>query len=121
MRKKKYYLLEEEKNSKAFYYTVLGIVVFIFIFFPFFALNLRYQTGYIFAKIFDYIGAVCLTFGALITGLCVASLLIGGRTIKVGWFIVGIVLLWVGCWCTGTVIEIFGIPLGDEGGTPGYH
>ncbi|MFX1478339.1 MAG: hypothetical protein ACFFCI_09410 [Promethearchaeota archaeon] len=120
MKKQKYYLLKEEKSTKSFYYTVLGIAVFIFIFFPFFAVNLRYQTGYIFSKILDYIGSVCLTFGGLIAGLCIAALFVG-RTIKVGWFIVGLILLWVGCWCTGSVIHIFGFPLGDEKGTPGYH
>ncbi|MFX0105248.1 MAG: hypothetical protein ACFE75_07140 [Candidatus Hodarchaeota archaeon] len=36
--------------------------------------------------------------------------------------IIGIILLWVGCWCTGTVIDLLGIPIGDSGGLKGgYH
>ncbi len=37
--------------------------------------------------------------------------------------IIGIVLLWVGCWCTGIVIDFFGLDIGgsNPSGGSGYH
>lgn len=99
-----------------------GILIFVFIFFPFFAFNLRYQLGYIFQTIMDYIGNTCLTVGGFLIILCVAGLIVG-KSIKVGWFVVAIVLLWVGCWCTGVIIDFWGIIIGNSqnSGGGGYH
>jgi hypothetical protein len=121
MKKEKYYLIGQQRKSKTLYYVFLGIIVFIVIYFPFFAVNLRFQTGYMLSKILDYIGGICLTLGGLLTAFSVASLFLGSRSMRTKWFILGIVLLWAGCWCTGSVIEFFGISIGDASGTPGYH
>ena len=120
MSKRKTYRLVEDQ-SRGIMNVFFAILVFIVIFFPFFAINLRYQLGYIFQKIFDTIGVVCLTGGTFLIILCFIGLIVG-RSIKVGWFIVAIVLLWIGCWCTGGVIEFFGIEIGgSNSGGSGYY
>ena len=120
MRKEKYYLLKPEKNSKLVVYTFIGIIIFIVIYFPFFAVNLRYQIGSVFSRIFDTFGVACLTIGGALTAISVLSLFIS-KSINTRWLILGIVLLWVGCWCTGSVLNIFGITIGNETSNPGYH
>ena len=120
MRKEKYYLLKPEKNSKCVAYTFIGIIFFIVIYFPFFAVNLRYQLGAVFSKIFDTFGVACLTIGSAMTAISILSLFIS-KSINTRWFILGIVLLWIGCWCTGSVLNIFGIIIGNETSNPGYH
>lgn len=89
------------------------------IFFPFFAVNLRYQLGYVFGKIIDMIGHYSLIGGGFLLILYVMSIFIG-KTIRMRWLIAGIVLLWIGCWCTGLIIEIFGIPIGEATNSGGY-
>jgi len=120
MKKERYYLLKPEKNSKWTIYMFMGIIIFIVIYFPFFAVNLRYQVGAAFSKIFDYIGGVCLTIGGAMTIISVLSLFVS-KSIHTRSFLIGIVLLWIGCWCTGSVLTIFGITIGNETSNPGYH
>ena len=120
MKREKYYLLKPQRNSKWTIYIFIGIIIFVVIYFPFFAVNLRYQIGATFSKIFDQIGMVCLTIGGAMTMISVLSLFIS-RSMNTRWLILGIVLLWVGCWCTGSVLNIFGITIGNETSNPGYH
>ena len=121
MKREKYYLLKPERNSKWTIYIFIGIIIFVVIYFPFFAVNLRYQVGATFSKIFDYIGGVCLTVGSAMTLISVLSLFIS-RSMNTRWLIIGIALLWVGCWCTGSVLNLFGIiTIGNEPENPGYH
>lgn len=120
MKKERYYLLKPEKNSKWTIYMFIGIIIFIAIYFPFLAVNLRYQVGAGFSKIFDYIGGVCLTIGGALTIVSVLSLFVS-KSIHTRSFLIGIVLLWIGCWCTGSVLTIFGITIGNETSNPGYH
>jgi len=120
MKKEKFYILKPEKNSKWVGYTFAGIIIFTLIYVPFFAVNIRYQLGAAFLKIFDTIGWVCLTTGSALTIACLLSLFTG-RLLRFKYFIVGITLLWVGCWCTGNVLTILGITLGNETSNTGYH
>ena len=120
MRKEKYYLLRPEKRSKWTIYMFGGIIIFIVIYFPFFAVNLRYQVGATFSKIFDTFGTACLTIGSAMTAISILSLFIS-KSMNTRWFILGIALLWIGCWCTGSVLNIFGITIGNETSNPGYH
>jgi hypothetical protein len=120
MKKEKYFVFEPEKNSKWVTYTFIGIIIFIIIYFPFFAVNLRYQVGATFSKIFDTFGAACLTIGSAMTVISVLSLFTS-KSIRIRSFLIGIVLLWIGCWLTGSVLNIFGITIGNETSNPGYH
>jgi hypothetical protein len=102
---------------------IFGITIFIIIFFPFYGLSLRFYVGYVLNKIFDTIGNFSLIMGGFLITLCVISLFIG-KKIRVGWFIVAIVLLWVGCWCTGTILNLWGHIIGNSqnsGGGSGYY
>lgn len=98
-----------------------GILIFVFLFFPFFAVNLRYQIGGIISILLDGIGGFSLAIGGIYTLLGV----VGIFTRSHNWtrhVILGIVLLWVGSWCTGTVINLLGITIGESGSSGGgYH
>ncbi len=120
MAKEEYYLIGYQGKSKFILYLFFGVVVFLVIFFPFFAINMRYQMGYIFRQIFDFIGTTCLTFGAIITLYSIITVFFS-RGINTKWLITGIVLLWVGSWCTGTAVQLFGIQIGRDQASGGYH
>ncbi|MFW9821185.1 MAG: hypothetical protein ACFFE5_16395 [Candidatus Thorarchaeota archaeon] len=97
------------------------ILLFIFVFFPIFGLNWRYQIGGAFSVIIDGIGTLALTIGGFLTLLG----FVGIFTRSSHWprnVIIGIALLWIGCWCTGSVIDFFGILIGDSTSSGGgYH
>lgn len=123
MKKETYYLIGSSsgRSSRWIYFVFFCIIVFVVIFFPFYAINLRYQLSYIFGQIFDTIGWFSLYIGGIMTVISVLSIFTGGRSIRVHYLIIGIVLLWIGSWCTGIVINIFGIPIGNDQVTGGYH
>lgn len=123
MKKNNYYVFDSRKgikSSKTLYLVFGGIVAFL-IFFPFIAVNLRFQTGYIFAKVFDFIGSVCMMGGGFFTAYSILSVFVGGRHLNLKMLTTGIVFLWVGCWLTGSVLNIFGVTIGNENTSPGYH
>lgn len=124
MRKKKssYYLYDERRRSKGIMYIFFGIFVFVLLFFPFFGLNLRYQVGLIFTEIFDAIGMICLTIGGATLLISIVSIFTR-RSVNTRYVLVGIVLLWIGCWCTGAVLNILGFTLGESSiqGQTGYY
>ena len=122
MKKQSYYLIGSKGGtSRWIYITFFCIIAFSFVFFPFYAVNLRYQIGYIFRQILDGIGWISLTLGSLLTALSILSLFTGGRSMRTSTLIVGIVLLWIGCWVTGSVFNLFGITIGNERASGGYH
>ena len=120
MRKEKYYVLRSEKNSKWLYYVFIGIAAFILIYFPFFAMNLRYQVGAVFSKLFDAFGMVCLGMGGIFSLISLFNLFGKGK-INIKFLVLGVVLVWIGCWCTGRVVELFWVIIGNEPPNPGYH
>lgn len=121
MSKQKYRLNYEEKQTKGYLNVFFVIVVFL-VAFPFFALNLRYQVGSFFRIILDYFGRVCMMGGSALFILWVLSIF-ANKSIKVHWLILSLVLLWVGCWCTGTTLEIWGYIIGEgtSSGKSGYY
>ena len=125
MKKNRYYVLGSKngrgmRSTNTVYLVFGGIIVFL-IAYPFVAISLRYQTGYIFAKAFDFIGTVCLTVGGFFTALSILNVFFGGRSLNLKMLTTGIVFLWIGCWITGSVLNIFGITIGSENTSPGYH
>ena len=123
MKKQTYYMVGSSSGgtSRWLYYVIFGIIVFALIFFPFYAVNLRYQLSYIFGQIFDTIGWISLSIGTLMMLISILGLFTGGRSIRFHYLIIGVVLLWIGSWCTGIIVEIFGITIGNETATGGYH
>jgi len=121
MSRQKIKYLTEKKGIRG-YANVFFVIIGFLLVFPFFAVNLRYQLGYIFSIIFNYIGNMCLTFGGFLMILCIVSLFTG-RSIKVGWLMTAIVLLWVGCWCSGATLDIMGFTIGEgaNSGNSGYY
>ncbi|MFW9822147.1 MAG: hypothetical protein ACFFE4_04390 [Candidatus Thorarchaeota archaeon] len=102
-------------------YIIIGLGVFIFLFFPFYGIKLKYQVGSFFNTVFDYIGAISLTVGLVATFISVLGGLMG-RSLNIKWFMIGITLLWVGCWCNDTVLDLFGAIIGpSRGNSGGYH
>lgn len=122
MKKQKYYLIgSENRSSRWIYFTFFCIIAFVIVFFPFYGMNLRYQIGYILNQIFDTIGWISLTIGGLMVVVSILGLFTGGRSMRFHYLIIGVVLLWIGCWCTGVVLEIFGVSIGSERASGGYH
>jgi hypothetical protein len=122
MKKQTYYLIgSKSRSSRWIYYTFFCIIVFILVFFPFYAINLRYQVGYIFGQIFDTLGWISLTLGGLLVMVSILGLFTGGRSFRFHYLIMGVVLLWIGCWSTGVVVDLFGITIGNERASGGYH
>ena len=121
MSKQKYKYIVEKKGPKSYANVSFVIIVFLLVF-PLFAVNLRYQLGSIFSIFFNYIGNMCFTFGAFLMTLCIVSIFVG-RSIKVGWFMTAIVLLWVGCWCSGTTLDLMGFTKieSTSSGNSGYY
>ncbi|MFX1411174.1 MAG: hypothetical protein ACFFA6_12545 [Promethearchaeota archaeon] len=119
MKKNQYVIMGYQHKKNWTLYVFLGILIFILIYFPFFALSMRYKTEYIVSMVFDILGSICLTFGGFMILLGVCSIFVG-RKFFLRTFILGIVLLYLGCWLTGTVLEFFGFPIGQSenpGGT----
>ena len=122
MRKKNYYYIPGNRNkSRGTAYVIAGIIIFVGIFFPFYGTNLRYQLGSIFSKVFDTIGMFCLTIGTFLTLINVLGIFVN-KSLNFRNVIIGIVLLWVGCWSSGIVTELFGITIGTNSrASGGYH
>lgn len=98
------------------------ILLFVFIFFPIFGLNWRYQIGGLFSILIDGLGTFCMTIGGLFTLVGFVGIFTRGQH-WVRNVIIGVALLWIGCWCTGSVLDLFGILIGDStsSGGGGYH
>ena len=118
MKKNKIYLLDSRRKT-SYIPLVLTVIVGFLVVFPFVAVNLRFQTGYLFSEILDYIGGICLTVGGFFTALAFISMFLGRKSLNLKMLTTGIVLLWAGCWLTGQTIEFLGI--GSEHTSPGYH
>ncbi|MFX1419599.1 MAG: hypothetical protein ACFE9N_11825 [Promethearchaeota archaeon] len=61
----------------------------------------------------DTLGSFCLAIG----GLSFLIGFVGIFTRSLHWsrnVIIGITLLWIGCWCTGAVLNLFGFLIGEE-------
>ncbi|MFX0002947.1 MAG: hypothetical protein ACFFAA_03790 [Promethearchaeota archaeon] len=117
------YILEPKHQTSRWIMGVfLAVLIFIFVFFPFFGLNWRYEIGGVFSIMIDALGGFCLTVG----GLFLLVGFVGIFTRSPRWIrnvIVGVTLLWIGCWCTGAVLNLMGIPIGDatSSGGSGWH
>jgi len=122
MSRKNVFIANDKKLPARFIGILLVLAIFIFFFFPFYGLTLRYYIGSVISKGLNFLGTGCLVFGAVILGIGIISVLVG-RNLNTKWIIMGIVLIWVGCWCTDSVIEFFGIVIGDStsSGGSGYH
>ncbi|MFW9969451.1 MAG: hypothetical protein ACFFDF_04565 [Candidatus Odinarchaeota archaeon] len=99
-----------------------ALLIFIFVFFPIFGLNWRYEIGGVFSTLIDTVGSLCLTVGGLFTLIGFVGIL----TRSTHWIrnvIIGVALLWIGCWCTGAVLNLLGVPIGDttSSGGSGWH
>ena len=117
-----YIVKPKYEQSRRIIAILFGILIFVLVFFPFFGLNLRYQIGGVFSALIDGIGQFCLIIGGLLTIVG----FVGIFTRSHNWakhVIIGITLLWIGCWCTGAVLEFFGITIVDStsSGGGGYH
>lgn len=119
MSRKRYYV--KHLTTRQIIGVFFAILIFVLAF-PFFALNLRYQFGGIFSTLIDGIG----TFSLAIGGVYMLVGVLGMFTRSHGWIknvIIGVVLLWIGCWCTGAVIDFWLFTIGDSesSGNGGYY
>ena len=121
MPKKQTYIIPVE-NKKPMINFYIGIVVVVGVLFPFVVLPLRYQIGEAFSTIIIGIGNFSLAIGGIFMAFGVVGILTKSRS-WAKYVITGTVLLWIGCWCTGAVIEFLGWSLSGPnttGGGNGY-
>ena len=74
MKQEKYYRIDDGSSS-TMWYIIFGIVAFIVVIFPFFAINMRYQLGAIILKIVDTIGVWSLMVGGALVAISLLGLL----------------------------------------------
>ena len=99
---------------------VICMVLFIFVFMPYYGITLRYYIGTSFRLVFDYLGRVFQTVGGFTLVIVVGKLFIG-KKIWVGGMVGALLLLWMGAFLTGGTIEIMGMTLYQPTNTPGFH
>ncbi len=111
--KKTYTLVEKKKPMINIY---IGIVLVVLVLFPIVILPLRYQIGAAFSNIINGIGGFSLVIGGIFITFGVVGIFTRSRY-WVRYIVVGVVLLWIGSWCTGLVIDFLGIPISGPGAT----
>ena len=99
---------------------VIGMVLFLLVFMPFYGITLRYYIGTSFRLVFDYLGNVFQTVGGFIL-LIVGAKLIIGHKIWYGGMIFGLLLLYAGAFLTGGTLVLFGMTVYQPTTTPGFH
>jgi hypothetical protein len=111
---------EKEKSFKWIYWVFFGIIAFIAVYLPFIAPNLKFQVGSVLSQIFVTMGAFCVFFGGVYIIFGIVGVFLKTR----GWirkFFLGILLLWIGFYMTGTSFNLFGFILGTPQPPQGYY
>ena len=121
MTNRDYIVIEENKKGKAHmtYWVFFGILVFIGIYLPFFAPNLRYQTGAIFIKIFSTAGTIMITLGVMLMIWGLFSLFCGRGGSGVKTMLLGFVLIYLGSYFIAP--QVIGAGGSGEQIPKGYH
>ncbi len=120
MTRRDYIIVEEEKGkTKLVFWVFFGILVFLGIYLPFFAPNLRYQTGAIFLKIFSTAGTIMVTLGVLLMIWGLFSLFCGRRGSGVKIMLLGFVLIYLGGYLVAP--QVLGAGGSGEQIPKGYH
>ena len=123
LRNRNNYRMMEKKGGggKYIYWTFFAIILFIAAYIPFFGTNLRFQSSYLFSKVFSVIGTLSMVIGGLMAFFGFAGIFVGGKN-WIKSLILGGLLLWIGCWCFGipSIWDVFSTGSGT-GGSGGYH
>jgi len=119
MATRKYYTMKKKKSPTLSIF--FAIVMFVCVLFPFFVINLRYQIGNTLSIIINGIGSISLVIGGFFLMFGVVGVFTKSRN-WVKHVIVGVILLWIGAWCTGAIINFLGFNIGpDANSGSGYH
>ena len=110
-----------KRHSRKTHWIFIAIVFFIAIFMPIYGTTLRYEVGNTLRYTFSAIGELCLSVGAVITGLSVLFSITSRKKFYLKSFIFGIVLLWIGAFMTDTQFSFFGYLFGANNPPQGYH
>ena len=110
MATKKYYKMKEKKSPTLSIF--FGIVVFVFLLFPFFIINLRYEIGSALSIIINGIGGFSMVIGWIFLVFGVVGVITRSRY-WVRHVVIGVILLWIGAWCTGAIVNFFGFNINN--------
>ena len=119
MANKEIIVLHKEKGAKKSIWIVFGILVFAAIYVPFFGNNLRYQTGTMLKAVFTQIGTVFMFLGGVLIFFGILKLFMNRGISKN--LLLGVLLLWIGAFMTGTAFDLFGFAFGGSTIPQGYH
>ena len=114
-------ILYGKRHSRKVHWIFIAIVLFIAIFMPIYGTTLRYEVSSILRFTFSAIGELCLSLGAVITGLSVIFSITSRKKFYLKSFIFGIVLLWIGAFMTDAQFSFFGYLFGANNPLQGYH
>lgn len=107
VRKKEIVIIQEkEKGHKWVYWTFFSVVLFVAVYFPFFAPNLKYQVGTVASQIFFLIGGLCYFFGFLFIIWGIVTIFCGRSFNGVKLLIVGVLLIWIASYFAAPTINI---------------
>ncbi len=121
----KFMIIGKKKDrSTLFQWILVGILVFIAVYMPFFGANLRYQTSSILKTVMNVAGTWILTIGGFMVAFgFIGCLMRSSHWME--WLIVGGIMIWVGSWLTGAPFALIDIFFSSESagssGGGGYH
>jgi len=107
-------------RTSKFTFFVIGMILFILVFMPFYGITLRYYIGTSFRLVIDYLGNIFQTVGEL-TLIIVLLQLFFFRKIWFNGMVLGFLLLYMGAFLTGGTLVLLGATLYQPTSTPGFH
>ena len=121
--KRDYIIIEEKDGGKSglnwFFYAIFGVMVFLAIYFPFFAPNLRYSVGSLFSQIFSVVGTFCVFFGVLFMVFGILSIFLRRPYKGIQLLCLGFILIYLAGYFI--IPGIMGSRTGGKGVPKGYH
>ncbi len=116
---KDFLIVKKQSKYRWIFWIILAIIVFITIYFPFFAPTLRFETSQLISEILTTLGMILVPVGSILLVWGIMTTICSKSFKGVGIALIGFLFLYFGSWCTGGT---FGLPIfGDQTSGGGYH
>jgi hypothetical protein len=106
------------RSSKALLW-LIGITGIIVVFLLWSGASVRYQTGHVLRAVMMTLGSLSTLGGYILIGFFFLSLLMKRFNVKM--LVLGVLLLWIGSFLTGTPFTLFDYTFGEARPPIGYH
>ena len=108
------------KRSNRAHWIFIAIIVFVIIIVPIYGTTLRYDVSIVLRSIFAAVGLICLFIGGTLVIVALGFAFLA-RNFYFKSLILGTVLLWVGAFLYDVQVDFFGILIGQNNPSQGYH